>query len=68
MGVQQSLPTAYKWYMIAAAQGDREAQARVAALASELKPADLADANRAAQSWQPEPLDSAANLAPKLPS
>ena len=68
MGVPQSLTTAYKWYAIAGAQGDREAQARVAALASTLKAADLASAKSAADSFKTEPLDPAANLPPKLPS
>jgi TPR repeat protein len=68
MGVQQSLTTAYKWYAIAAAQGDHEAQARVTALASTLNPADLAAARSAADSFKPQPIDTAANFPPKPPS
>ena len=62
-GVPQSLSEAYKWYAIAAAQGDKEAALRVAALAKELKPADLAAARAAAASFKPAPLDEAANAA-----
>ena len=67
MGVQQSLTTAYKWYAVAASQGDHEAEARVTALASTLRPDDLASAKAAAESFKPEALDPAANLAPKFP-
>jgi len=62
-GVPQSLSGAYQWYAIAAAQGDKEAALRVAALAKELKPADLAAARAAAASFKPAPLDEAANAA-----
>lgn len=67
LGVPQSLTTAYTWYAIAARQGDHESQARVTALASTLKPEDLANAKAAADAFRPQPLDPAANLPPKLP-
>jgi localization factor PodJL len=66
MGVPQSLADAYKWYAIAAAQGDSESKARVDALTTQLSPADKATAQRAADSFQPQPLNRAANTAPTL--
>ena len=68
MGVPQSLTTAYTWYAVAAGQGDHEAQARIAALESTLKPDDLANAKAAAAAFKPEPVDPAANLPPQPPS
>ncbi|HUB85880.1 MAG TPA: hypothetical protein VL971_09315 [Rhizomicrobium sp.] len=64
MGVPQSLVDAYKWYAIAAAQGDSESKARVEALSTQLSPADKTMAQRAADSFQPQPLNRAANTAP----
>jgi localization factor PodJL len=64
MGVPQSLVDAYKWYAIAAAQGDSESKARVDALSTQLSPTDKATAQRAAESFQPQPLNRAANTAP----
>jgi localization factor PodJL len=62
-GVAQSLSEAYKWYAIAAAGGDKEAAARVAGLANQLKPEDLAKARRAAAAFKPAPFDASANAA-----
>jgi TPR repeat protein/AcrR family transcriptional regulator len=62
-GLQQSLTEAYKWYAIAAKGGDKEADARVAALATQLAPAELALAQQAAASFKPAPMDQDANLA-----
>jgi len=64
MGVPQSLAEAYKWYAIAAAQGDAESKARVDALATQLAPADKTAAQHAADTFQPKPLDKAANNPP----
>jgi localization factor PodJL len=64
MGVPQSLTDAYKWYAVAAAQGDSESKARVDALSSQLAPADKAAAQKAADTFQPQPLNRAANTAP----
>jgi len=62
-GVAQSLTEAYKWYAIAAASGDKEAAARVATLANQLKPEDLAKARSAAAAFKPAPLNASANAA-----
>ena len=58
----QSLAEAYKWYAIAAAQGDKEADSRIQILASQLKPGDLALAQSAAAEFKPQPMDQTANL------
>ena len=61
-GVSQSLTDAYKWYAIAAKAGDKEADSRVAALATQLAPGDLALAQQAAVSFRPAPMNENANL------
>jgi len=64
-GVPQSLLDAYKWYSIAAAQGDTESKARMDAIATQLSADDLAAAQKAAQTFKPASLQSAANDVPK---
>jgi TPR repeat protein/AcrR family transcriptional regulator len=64
-GVPQSLLDAYKWYSIAAAQGDQESKARIDAIATQLSADDLAAAQKAAQSFKPASMQSAANDIPK---
>jgi localization factor PodJL len=66
MGVPQSLTDAYKWYAIAAAQGDTESKTRIDALATQLGADDKAAAQRAADSFKPQPMDRAANNPPDL--
>ena len=61
-GIQQSLTEAYKWYAIAAKGGDKESDMRIAVLATQLTPADLALAQQAAASFKPTPMDQEANL------
>jgi TPR repeat protein len=56
-GVMQSLPDAYKWYAVAAAQGDKEAASRADVLKKSLKPAEVAEATRAAAEFKPESAD-----------
>lgn len=65
-GVPQSLADAYKWYAIAGAQGDTESKLRLDALRTQLSADDLAAAQRAADTFRPQPFDPAANLAPKI--
>ena len=64
-GVPQSLVDSYKWYSIAAAGGDTESKARMAVLKAQLAPADRQAAERAAQNFQPPPLDHIANVPPE---
>jgi localization factor PodJL len=53
-GVPQSLLDAYKWYAIAANQGDAESKVRMSAMAGELPPDALAAAQKAAESFKPD--------------
>jgi hypothetical protein len=50
---------------IAAAQGDQESKARIDAIATQLSADDLAAAQKAAQSFKPASMQSAANDIPK---
>jgi localization factor PodJL len=61
LGVKRDLAAAYKWFALAAEQGDADAAAKRDAVAAKLAPADLAAAKLAAQSFQPKPSDPAAN-------
>jgi localization factor PodJL len=62
-GVPQSAADAYKWYALAAAQGDKEAENRLKILAGQMKPADLAAAQGAVAAFKPKAMDEAANTA-----
>jgi localization factor PodJL len=68
MGVQQSPIDAYKWYAIAAAQGDSESKARLQVLSTQLSPAELAAAKKAAEEFRPLPVDRNANIPPDASS
>jgi localization factor PodJL len=61
LGVKPSLAEAYKWYSIAADAGDTESKARVAAIMSQIAPADRDSADKAAKAYRPRPIDLAAN-------
>jgi localization factor PodJL len=61
LGVKPSLAEAYKWYSIAAEAGDAESKARVAAIVSQIAPADRDAADKAAKAYKPRPIDVAAN-------
>ncbi|HEY4123145.1 MAG TPA: hypothetical protein VGM36_00945 [Rhizomicrobium sp.] len=67
LGVPQSLTEAYKWYAIAATQGDNESKARVVALTTQLSASDHDGAQKAADTFRPEPLNRAANVPPETP-
>jgi localization factor PodJL len=54
MGVKQDLPTAYKWYLIAARAGDTEAGARGEAMKTQLKPALRASIEKEAMGFRPD--------------
>jgi localization factor PodJL len=64
LGVPQNLTNAYRWYAIAAAQGDQESRGRIEALKTQLKPEDLAAAERSAANFHPLPPNPGANDAP----
>ena len=50
-GVDIDLIEAHRWYNLAAMAGFREAQAERAALAADMSPAEIADAQRRAREW-----------------
>ena len=66
MGVQQSLVDAYKWYLIAAAQGDAESKKRSEALATQLNDSDRKAAQQAAEAFKAQDPNPAANSVPAL--
>jgi localization factor PodJL len=53
LGVDRDLPTSYKWFSLAAAQGDKEAVKKRDELNSHLDAAARASAENAAKSWAP---------------
>ncbi len=67
LGVPQSLTEAFKWYAIAATQGDNESKARVVALTTQLSASDHDTAQKAADTFKPEPINRAANVPPETP-
>jgi len=66
LGVETSLSDAYRWYAIAAAQGDGESGTRVEALLSQIPAAERAAADKAVETFQAVPADAGANEAPQL--
>ena len=62
----QSLLNAYKWYAIAAAQGDGESKARLQAISTQLSADARAAAQHAADTFKPGPLAARANVAPPM--
>jgi len=66
LGVRASLADAYKWYAIAAAEGDAESKSRVAALATQIPPAERDAAGRAAGEFKLTAMNREANEAPDL--
>jgi localization factor PodJL len=66
LGVPQNLVDAYKWYAIAAAQGDGESKSRLNAIASQLDSEARAAAQHAADVFRPGQLDARANVAPTV--
>lgn len=61
-GVIRDLSEAYKWFEIAARNGDVDAAQKRDEIAATLAPADLADAQSRARSWQPRELSPEANM------
>ena len=62
----QSLLNAYRWYAIAAAQGDAESKARLQTIAAQMSDDDRAAAQKAADTFKAAPLDARANVAPTV--
>ena len=53
-GVSQDLVQAYKWYSLAATNGDKPAPELRDALAKEMTPAQIAEAQKLALEWKPK--------------
>ncbi|HEY4029183.1 MAG TPA: peptidoglycan-binding protein [Caulobacteraceae bacterium] len=62
IGLQQDLPGAYRWYLIAARAGDTEAQTRAIALKVKLSADQQARAQAMAGAFQPDPAAGPASL------
>lgn len=60
-GVKQDLAVSYKWFALAAKQGDQEAEKKQADVASHLDKVNLAAARMAVQTWVQRPLDREVN-------
>ena len=60
-GIPVDIETALFWYHIAARQGDQGAPDRIAVLNEQLDPATQADIKARANSFNPKPVDEAAN-------
>jgi TPR repeat protein len=53
-GVPQNLVQAYKWYSLAATNGDKPANELRNAIANQMTPAQIAEAQKLAQEWKPK--------------
>lgn len=60
-GVKQDLAVSYKWFALAARQGDPEAEKKQNEVAGHLDRVNLAAARMAVQTWVPRPIVQAAN-------
>jgi uncharacterized protein len=52
--VSQDLVQAYKWYSLAATNGDKPAAELRDATAKQMTPAQIAEAQKLAQEWKPK--------------
>ncbi|WP_421590809.1 peptidoglycan-binding protein [Shinella sp. M27] len=62
-GVKQDLVESYKWFAIAARDGDRDAGAKRDEVANAMRPEQLSDAKAKVELWKPQALDDKANSA-----
>ena len=62
-GVKQDLVESYKWFAIAARDGDRDAGAKRDEVANAMRPEQLSDAKAKVELWKPQALDDKANAA-----
>jgi localization factor PodJL len=61
MGVSKDLQQAYKWLLLAAKSGDKDATARLKAMKPKLSADDVAAAEAQAQEWHPKRMIGVAN-------
>ncbi|MFC3074839.1 peptidoglycan-binding protein [Shinella pollutisoli] len=62
-GVTQDLEESYKWFAIAARDGDRDAAGKRDEVANAMRPEQLSSAKAKVELWKPQPLDDKANAA-----
>ena len=62
-GVTQDLEESYKWFAIAARDGDRDAAEKRDEVANAMTPEQLSGAKAKVELWKPQPLDDKANSA-----
>lgn len=62
-GVTQDLEESYKWFAIAARDGDGDAAQKRDEVANAMRPEQLSSAKAKAELWKPQPLDEKANSA-----
>jgi localization factor PodJL len=67
LGVSADQAAAYRWFALAARQGDQEAAVRRDEVGRDLSPADRGAADLAIAGWTPLPADTLANNGPPLP-
>ncbi|MEZ2131117.1 MULTISPECIES: peptidoglycan-binding protein [unclassified Sinorhizobium] len=60
-GVKQDLEESYKWFSIAAKNGDKDAAQKRDEVANAMKPDQVERARAKADLWKPQPLDNKAN-------
>ncbi|MEO5864495.1 MAG: SEL1-like repeat protein, partial [Nitrospiraceae bacterium] len=53
-GVSKNFVQAYKWYSLAATNGDKPAPQLRDLLANQMTPAQIAEAEKLAQEWKPK--------------
>jgi localization factor PodJL len=68
LGTEQNLIEAWRWFAIAARQGDEDAARKRDEVGQKLSPTDLAAAQALAGGFQPKLLDKAANEVPLVPA
>ena len=54
IGVTKDEAEAYKWYLLAGAQGDEQAKKSIADIEKDLTPAQRAEGKRLARVWKPK--------------
>ncbi|WP_411033748.1 peptidoglycan-binding protein [Shinella sp. BYT-45] len=62
-GVKQDIEESYKWFAIAARDGDRDAAEKRDEVANAMRPEQLSSAKAKVELWKPQPLDEKANSA-----
>ena len=62
-GVKQDLEESYKWFAIAARDGDKDAAEKRDEVANAMQPDQLSSAKAKMELWKPQPLDEKANSA-----